>query len=58
MDKIYFLVKQADEVLHDLQPFLDDQDLFGSMRGTTIPECEEELDEVLEKQIQKEMMRY
>ncbi len=46
MDKIYVLVKQADKVLHDLQLLLDDQDLFGSMRGTTIPECEEELDEV------------
>ncbi len=24
----------------------ENQDLFGSMRGTTIPECEEEFDEV------------
>ncbi len=46
MDKIYFLVKHADEALHDLQLLLDDQDLFGSMRGTTIPEWEEEFNEV------------
>ncbi len=46
MDKIYFLVKQADEALHDLQLLLDDQDLFWSMRGTTTPECEKEFDEV------------
>ncbi len=46
MDKIYFLVKQVDDALHDLQLLLDDQDLFGSMRGSTIPECEEEYDEV------------
>ncbi len=46
MDKIYFLVKQGDDALHDLQLFLDDQDLFGSMRGSTVPECKEEYDEV------------
>ncbi len=46
MEKIYFLVKQADDALHDLQLLLDDQDLFGSMRGSIIPECEEEYDEV------------
>ncbi len=44
--KFIFLVKQADEALHDLQLLLDDQDLFGSMRGTTVPDCEEEFDEV------------
>ncbi len=46
MDKIYFLVKQADEALHGLQLLLDDQDLYGSMVGSTLPECEEEFDEV------------
>ncbi len=46
MDKIYFLVKQADDALHDSQLLLDDQDLFGSMRGSTLPECEEEYDKV------------
>ncbi len=25
---------------------MDDQDLYGSMRGSTVPECEEEYDEV------------
>ncbi len=46
MDKIYFLVKRADEALHDLQLLLNDQDLFGSMRESTVPECEEEYNEV------------
>ncbi len=46
MDKIYFLVKRADDALHDLQLLLNDQDLFGSMRGTTIQKCEEEFNEV------------
>ena len=46
MDKIYFLVKQADEALQASQILLDDQDLFGSMRGSSVPECEEEYDEV------------
>ncbi len=46
MDKIYFLVKQADDALHDLQLLLDDQDLFGSMRGVMLSNCDEELDEV------------
>ncbi len=36
MDKIYFLVKQADEALFDSQLLLDDQDLFGSMRGVIL----------------------
>ena len=46
MDKIYFLVKQADDALHDSQLILDDQDLFGSMRGVVLTNCDEELDEV------------
>ncbi len=46
IDKIYFLVKQADDALHDLQLILDDQDLFGSMRGVVLSNCDEELDEV------------
>ncbi len=46
MDKIYFLVKQADDALHDSQLILDDQDLFGSMRGVVLSNCDEELDEV------------
>ncbi len=46
MDKIYFLVKQADDALLDSQLFIDDQDLFGSMRGVVSSDCMEELDEV------------
>ncbi len=46
MDKIYFLVKQADDALCDSQFLLDDQDLFGSMRGVVLSDCTEELDEV------------
>ncbi len=40
------LVKRADEALHDLRLLLDDHDLFGSMRGTTVPDSEEEFDDV------------
>ncbi len=46
MDKILVLVKWADEALLDLQLILDDQDLFGSMRGVMLSDCKEELDEV------------
>ncbi len=46
MEKMFFLVKQADEALLDLQLILDDQDLFGSMRGVVLSDCEEELDKV------------
>ncbi len=46
MDKIYFLVKRADEALLNSQKLLDDEDLFGSMRGVTLSDCELELDEV------------
>ncbi len=46
MDKIYFLVKQADEALQASQILLDDQDLFGSMRGSSVQECMEEYNEV------------
>ncbi len=46
MDKIYFLVKRADEALQASQFVLDDQDLFGSMRGSSFQECMEEYDEV------------
>ncbi len=46
MDEFFFLVKQADESLHDSQLFLDNQDLFGSMRGVTISDCKDEMDEV------------
>lgn len=46
MDKIYFLVKRADDALQNSKLLLDDQDLFGSMRGVTILDCEEEMDEV------------
>lgn len=46
MDKIYFLVKRADDALHDSQLLLDDQDLFGSMRAVMVSNCDEELDEV------------
>ncbi len=58
MDKIFFLVKQADGVLLDLQLLLDDQDLFGSMRGVILSDCKLELDEDLEKQIWKGMISY
>ncbi len=51
MDKIYFLVKQADEAQLDLQLILDDQDLFGSMKGVISFDCNEELDEVFGKTI-------
>ncbi len=47
MDKIYFLVKQVDEALQASQILLDDQDLFGSMRESSVPECEEEYNEVI-----------
>ena len=46
MDKIYFLVKRADEALQLSQILLDDQDLFGSMRGSSLHECIEEYNEV------------
>ncbi len=46
MDKFYFLVKRADEALQASQFVLDDQDLFGSMRGSSFQECMEEYDEV------------
>ena len=46
IDKIYFLVKQADEALQASQILLDDHDLFGSMRGSSVQECMEEYDEV------------
>ncbi len=46
MDKIYYLVKQADDALIDSQLLLDDQDLFGSMRGVVLSDCKEEWDEV------------
>ncbi len=44
MDKIHYLMKQADEALLDLQLLLDYQDLFGSMRGVISSDCKEELD--------------
>ncbi len=47
MDKIFFLVKQADDALFDSQFLLDDPDQFGSMRGVILSDCEEELDEVV-----------
>ena len=46
MDKIYFLVKRADDALHDSQLLLDGQYLFGSMRAVMVSYCDEELDEV------------
>ncbi len=46
MDKLYFLVKQADKALIDSQLLLDDRDLFGSMRGVILSYCKEEWDEV------------
>ncbi len=46
MDKIYFLVKRADEALQASQILLDDQALFGSMGGSSVPECEEGYNEV------------
>ncbi len=56
MDKIYFLVKRADKALLDSQKFLDNHDLFGSMRGDILSVCEQELDDFLVKQIQKDVM--
>ncbi len=46
IDKIYFLVKRADEALQQSRILLDDQDLFGSMRGSSMQECIKEYDEV------------
>ncbi len=38
-------MKQSHEALNDSQLLHDDQDLFGSMRGVILSDCEEELDE-------------
>ncbi len=46
MDKIFFLVKQADYALLDSQLLFDDHDLFWSGRGVMLSDCKEELDEV------------
>ncbi len=61
MDIIYFLVKRVDEHLKQLQLLLDNQDLYVSMRGTTLPECEEECDEVfgeINTERNDEILRY
>ncbi len=44
IDKIYYLVQQADDALLDSFLLLDNQDLFG-LRGVILLDCEEELDE-------------
>ncbi len=44
MDKIYFLVKQVNQSLHDTQNLLDDEGLFGPMRGVVLFDCKQELD--------------
>ncbi len=46
MDKIYFLLKQANEALLDSQKLLDDKDLFESTREVVSSDCDQELDEV------------
>ncbi len=51
MDKIYFLMKQADEALLDSQLLLDNQDLFESMRGVILSVYEEELDDFFDEAI-------
>ncbi len=61
MDKVYFLVKQADEALQASQILLDDKDLFGSMRGISVQECMEEYDEVFREtntERNDEVLRY
>ncbi len=46
MDKIYSLVKQADEALLDSQKDFDEKDLFGSLGGVILSDCEQELGKV------------
>ncbi len=58
MDKVFFLVKQADDTLIYSQLLLDDQDLFTSMRGVILSDCKEELDKVFWEKIQNGMMSY
>ncbi len=38
-------MKQADKVLLDSQMLLDDEDLFGLIRGVVLSDCKQELDE-------------
>ncbi len=54
MNKLYFLVKQKDEAFLDSQKLLDDEDLFGSMKGVFWSNCNQELDEVWRKRYKKE----
>ncbi len=56
--EIFFLVKRADEALHDSQLILDNQDLFGSMRGVTILDCEVKMEEVFGETNTEEMIRF
>ncbi len=44
-------MKQADKVLLDSQMLLDDEDLFGSIRGVVLLDCKQEMDEVFGKTI-------
>ncbi len=57
MDENFFLVKQVDEALFDSQLFLNDQDLYGSMRGVILSNCNKELDEVFDTERNDELLR-
>ncbi len=39
-------MKPVDEALLDSQKLLNDEDLFGSMKGVVLSDCEQELDEI------------
>ncbi len=45
MDKIFFLVKWVNNALLKSQVLLDDEDLFGPMKGVALVECKDELAE-------------
>ncbi len=60
MDKICYLVKQADEALLDSQKLLNDEDLFGSIRGVVLSNYEQVWDEIFGKtntEKNKELLR-
>ncbi len=46
MDKIYYLVKQADAALEKSSSILNDEELFGNPDTCVITGCDKELGEV------------
>ncbi len=46
IDKIFFLVKHTGKALIESQNLLDDEELFGPVKGVMIADCDLELDEV------------